>query len=122
MKQIKNKLGKTQAHLLLLTIYFQQQLFVSEQQPSAQQLLLQSPVLQPSLQHPSAQQVSLQQVSTLSICSVIIVLHIIKGYQVLKLISTFTTGFAIFFNYCFYNFSPVMDAVFKVALFRLQSI
>ena len=79
MKQIKNSLGKTQARLLVLTIYLQQQLFVSEQQPSIQQLLLQSPVLQPSLQHPSAQQVSLQQVSTLSICSVIIVLHLIKG-------------------------------------------
>ncbi len=60
--------------------YLEQQLTVSLQHPSLQQLLLHSPVLQPSLQQPFAQQVSLQQVSTLSICSVIIKLllsHII---------------------------------------------
>ena len=68
--------------------YSEQQLILSPQHPSLQQLLLHSPVLQLSLQQPFAQQVSLQQVSTLSICSVIIklplsniiLLHICNKY------------------------------------------
>ena len=56
--------------------YSEQQLTVSLQHPSLQQLLLHSPVLQPSLQQPFAQRVSLQQVSKLSICSVIIKLSL----------------------------------------------
>ena len=56
--------------------YSVQQLTVSLQHPSLQQLLLHSPVLQPSLQQPSAQQVCLQQLSTIFVCSVMIDPHI----------------------------------------------
>ena len=55
--------------------YSVQQLTVSLQHPSLQQLLLHSPVLQPSLQQPSAQQVCLQQLSTIFVCSVMIDPH-----------------------------------------------
>ena len=55
--------------------YSVQQLTVSLQHSSLQQLLLHSPVLQPSLQQPSAQQVCLQQLSTIFVCSVMIDPH-----------------------------------------------